>query len=205
MSLEEKSGEIQLSFNASPEMGSKSLYENSLNDEFFSHSFPYSLTLEIEELISPPKNSRKAKNFRKNPSSASPPRPQNAFLLFRRDFHAKLRQKEIKMSNGEVSRLASEEWNKLPKEVLRFFETLEKLAKDRHSEVYPDYKYSPKKGCRKKSLHRINNNVTTEETFRIDNIDGGINFREPNAPEISTDAKYSDTIFDFSEYICFDP
>ncbi|CAG8439803.1 8090_t:CDS:1 [Cetraspora pellucida] len=85
----------------------------------------------------------KSNKFSKNPYSLSPPRPQTAFVLFRRDFSAKLKLKKMKMSNEDVSRLASEEWSKQPKEVL------ENLAQDRHKEIYPDYRYSPKKSCGK--------------------------------------------------------
>ncbi|CAG8785002.1 14325_t:CDS:1 [Gigaspora margarita] len=192
MSLAEKSGEIQLSFNVSPDM--KCCYENSLN-EFYGGSPPYDLTIKIEELILPPKNSRKAAKFRKDPSSSSPPRPQNAFLLFRRDFYAKLTLKQTKMRTGEVSRLASEEWRKQPKEVLWFFEILEKLAKDKHSQEYPDYKYSPKKRCGKKSGPNNNTHRLPGETIIF------------STPEIfnEIERKTSQKIYDFSEYINYDP
>ncbi|KAF0507830.1 specific transcriptional repressor [Gigaspora margarita] len=99
---------------------------------------------EVEELISPPSNTRMATKFRKNPSFSSPPRPPNRFLLFRRDFFAKMKQQGMKMTHAKVSRLTSEEWKKQPAEVLRYFEILEQLAKDKHKEIYPAYRYSPK-------------------------------------------------------------
>ncbi|CAG8444721.1 hypothetical protein C2G38_2070007 [Gigaspora rosea] len=197
MSLAEKSEEIQLSFNVSPDPDMKCFYENSLN-EFYGGSPPYNLTIKIEELISPPKNSRKAVKFRKDPSSSSPPRPQNAFLLFRRDFYAKLKKlKQTKLKTGDVSRLASEEWRKQPKDVLRFFEILENLAKDKHSQEYPDYKYSPKKSCGKKSgYNRKNNEKIPGET---------IIYRSPEIFNEIERKTHSRKIYDFSEYINYDP
>ncbi|KAF0421495.1 MATA-HMG [Gigaspora margarita] len=199
-------GEIQQhSFNVSL---LKSFNANSFN-EFFSCSLPYELTIEIEELVSPPKNSRKAAKFRKDPSS-SPPRPQNAFLLFRRDFYARLKLNKIKISNGDVSRLASEEWKKLPNEVLRFFGVLEKLAKDRHKQVYPGYKYSPKKCCGKKSESRGNgrqkNNELASEPFltkivNVNHFSDAISFLIEN----SNNTLIEQEIIDFSEYIYYDP
>ncbi|KAF0507833.1 MATA-HMG [Gigaspora margarita] len=124
--------------------------ENSIDNELLSNSPPYVLTLEVEELISPPSNSRRATKFRKNPSSSPPPRPQNAYVLFRRDFIAKMKQQGMKMTFADVSRLAIEEWRKLPAEVLRYFEILEQLAKDKHKEIYLDYRYSPKPNKKKK-------------------------------------------------------
>ncbi|KAF0559083.1 MATA-HMG [Gigaspora margarita] len=193
MSLAEKSGEIQLSFNESPD--TKCFYENSFN-EFYGGSPPYDLTIKIEQLILPPKNSRKAAKFRKDPSSSSPPRPQNAFLLFRRDFYAKLTLKQTKMRTGEVSRLASEEWRKQPKEVLRFFEILEQLAKDRHSQEYPDYKYSPKKRCGKKSGSKPNVHRQPGES---------IIFSSPESFNEIERKINSRKIYEFSEYINYDP
>ncbi|CAG8514316.1 2058_t:CDS:2, partial [Racocetra fulgida] len=163
-------------------------------------------------------------NFRKNPYSSSPPRPQNAFVLFRRDFSAKLKLKEMKMNNGDVSRLASEEWSKQPKEVLRFFEFLENLAKDRHKKIYPDYSYSPKRKSKSKNDTCRKNNEVTSETFLFKSInEADRNFSESlsfNAQGTCNDIKlntdYSDfttnnslsereRTLDFSEYIYFDP
>ncbi|CAG8439785.1 8088_t:CDS:1 [Cetraspora pellucida] len=189
--------ETQLSMNTSSEMGIlKSCYENSFDNELFSSPHPpYQLFLEIDELISPPKSSRKAKKFLKNPHS-SPPRPQNAFLLFRRNIYAKLRHEGTKMKNGDISRFASKEWHKQPKEVLRYFEILEQMAKDKHNEMYPDYKYSPKKnnGKKSKSKKTINFDVTSEEPEKnletpiIENI----NVSDPTISE--------STNFDFQLY-----
>ncbi|CAG8477063.1 37121_t:CDS:1, partial [Racocetra persica] len=214
-------GEIHF-MNILPEMRIyKSFYENSFNNEFLNDSPPYQLTIGIDELISPPKNSRKATNFRKNPYSSSPPRPQNAFVLFRRDFSAKLKLKEMKTSNGDVSRLASEEWSKQPKEVLRFFEFLENLAKDRHKKIYPDYSYSPKRKSKSKNNTCRKNNEVTSEAFLIKSINkADHNFSESlsfNAQGIcKPNTEYSDFTtnnsqserersLDFSEYIYFDP
>ncbi|KAF0507836.1 MATA-HMG [Gigaspora margarita] len=69
----------------------------------------------------------------------------NAYVLFRRDFIARMKQQGMKMSIGDVSRLASGEWNKQPANVHRYFEILENLAKDKHKEIYPAFRYSPKK------------------------------------------------------------
>ncbi|KAF0507832.1 MATA-HMG [Gigaspora margarita] len=126
-------------------MFEKNSSKNSIDNGLFSGSPPYPLTLEVEELISPLKNSRRATKFRKHPSVSLPPRPLNKFLLFRRDFHAKMIRQGMKMPYAKVSSLISQEWNKQPANVLRFFEILENLAKDKHNEMYPDYRYSPKK------------------------------------------------------------
>ncbi|CAG8830129.1 44634_t:CDS:1 [Gigaspora margarita] len=128
----------------------KSFYENSFNNELFSGS-PYKLTLSVEELISHPSNTRVAKRHRKNPQFASPPRPLNRFFLFRRDFIAKQKRNGRKMKLADISCLAKNVWEDLPKEAVRCFEVLEQLAKDRHKEIYKGFKYNPKKNNVKNS------------------------------------------------------
>src|SRR5260363_365341 len=142
-----QSGEIQF-INASPEkMGIyKSICEDSLDldNELFSNP-PYPLAMDIEELTSPPKTSRKAIRFRKHPHLSTPPRPQNAWVLFRRNYTELLKLKGDKMNNGEISRVAADEWRRQPPKVLKFFELLETQAKEKHKVLYPGYKFSPKK------------------------------------------------------------
>ncbi|CAG8546021.1 21063_t:CDS:1 [Dentiscutata erythropus] len=152
-------------------------YENSLNTELLSSS-PYELTMEINELISPPQNTRKAKKFLKNPKSTSPPRPLNAFFLFRRDFKEKQKRNGVPMKLDEMSRLASYVWDNLSNEAKSYFDVLATWAKQRHDELYPNYKYDPKskKSDLKKqrsNTHRKNNKVerlsaiTHEKTCEI--------------------------------------
>ncbi|CAG8541040.1 10715_t:CDS:2 [Scutellospora calospora] len=95
-----------------------SFSENSLWKDEFLNVKPYPLTLDLDELISPASHSRRVIQYERNPTSSDPPRPLNAFFLYRKDFSAKLRKEGIKMKNGDVSHLVSEEWNKQPKEVL---------------------------------------------------------------------------------------
>ncbi|CAG8792554.1 28690_t:CDS:1 [Gigaspora margarita] len=109
------------------------MFENSTDNGRSSNSPPYLLTLEVEELISPIKHSRRAKNI----SSSLRPRPLNKYLLFRRDFCAKMKRQGMNMSAAKLSMLVSEEWNKQPVRVLRYFEILENLAMDRLNEIYP--------------------------------------------------------------------
>ncbi|CAG8777420.1 28652_t:CDS:2 [Gigaspora margarita] len=117
--------ESQLSLEISSGMRiPKSCCENSLNNGLF-RSVPYKLTLGVEELISPPQNSRKAKKYLKNPQSSPPPRPQNKFVLFRRDFSAKQKRIGKILSFKNMSQEASNAWDKLSNEEVLYFEALE--------------------------------------------------------------------------------
>ncbi|CAG8702165.1 5810_t:CDS:1 [Gigaspora margarita] len=104
---------------------------------------PYQLTLSLSELLSPARKNRKNKSKPENKI----PRPQNAWVLFRKDYEANQRMrfpdKALKMKN--VSTDAGDVWRNQPSKVKRFFEILSRLAHEQHKALYPGYKYTPKK------------------------------------------------------------
>src|SRR6266498_888071 len=116
-----------------------------LNDEENSliKNPPYQLTLPLEELLFPARKNRK----NKNKPQGKIPRPQNAWVLFRKDYEANQRMrfpdKALKMKN--VSTDAGEVWRKQSTKVKRYFEILSRLAHEQHKKLYPNYKYTPKK------------------------------------------------------------
>ncbi|RIA95779.1 hypothetical protein C1645_756741 [Glomus cerebriforme] len=95
--------------------------------------------LPIKELIAPlPKKSRTNKI----------PRPQNPFVIYRRDTQAKLVvEKGSKFGSklDYVSRVASKNWKNASNEIRNIYSFLAQLAKKIHEETYPDYVYQPKK------------------------------------------------------------
>ncbi|PKY46012.1 hypothetical protein RhiirA4_444079 [Rhizophagus irregularis] len=104
---------------------------------------PYKLTLSLKDLLSPARKTRK----NRSKSDDKVPRPQNAWVLFRKDYEANQRanfpDKALKMKN--VSTDAGEIWRNHPVKVKRYFETLSRLAHAQHKILFPNYKYSPKK------------------------------------------------------------
>ncbi|RIB27526.1 hypothetical protein C2G38_2029315 [Gigaspora rosea] len=111
-----------------------------INDEQ-THTVPYELSLKVDDLICPSSTSRRSKK------NDDPPRPQNSFLLFRRDFAAKYRllHKDEKPSSKKISSLAAESWNVQPPLVRVFFKQLEFEALYKHQEMFPNYRYQPNK------------------------------------------------------------
>ncbi|RIB18092.1 hypothetical protein C2G38_1911169, partial [Gigaspora rosea] len=75
------------------------------------------------------------------------PRPQNSFVLFRRDFEAKYRSqhKNETIFSKEISSLAALSWNKQPPSVRFYFKQLENKALEKHKELFPHYRYRPNK------------------------------------------------------------
>jgi hypothetical protein len=95
--------------------------------------------LPIKELIAPlPKKSRTSKV----------PRPQNPFVIYRRDTQAKLMVEKGSKFGSKldfVSRVASKNWKNASSEIRNIYSFLAQLAKKVHEETYPDYVYQPKK------------------------------------------------------------
>ncbi|CAG8700259.1 11473_t:CDS:1, partial [Ambispora gerdemannii] len=95
---------------------------------------PYQLTLSINELT------ESAVKKRHNP-----PRPQNSWIIFRRDYEAYLRcNQHVKSKVKETAKTCSLKWRKLSSQAKHFFKILEKIACENHKRTYPNYKYRPK-------------------------------------------------------------
>ncbi|RIA99649.1 hypothetical protein C1645_811231 [Glomus cerebriforme] len=103
---------------------------------------PYELTLTVEELLAPSKKKRKVK------SQSPPPRPQNVFILFKKDLTARLKRDNPEYAKRlllcENSRLAKATWENSSSEVKQFFQVLYLACVEKHKQLYPGYKYSPK-------------------------------------------------------------
>ncbi|KAH8810507.1 high mobility group box domain-containing protein, partial [Flagelloscypha sp. PMI_526] len=77
-------------------------------------------------------------------------RPENAFILFRRQrclervapiSTASMTVKRPRQA--DLSKVISQEWKRLPTEERRYWEELAKERKQAHERAFPDYSYSP--------------------------------------------------------------
>jgi len=121
---------------------------------------PYKLTLSIEELIAPGKK-------RKNPK-LSPPRPQNVFILFKKDLMAKWKlnnfsDSDKKLQLSDYSKKAKATWESQSNEVKQYFQILYIACVEKHKEIFPNYKYLPrptrKKGRPSKHTQQVESNI----------------------------------------------
>ncbi|CAG8508212.1 7208_t:CDS:2 [Ambispora leptoticha] len=101
---------------------------------------PYELTLKISNLVLPFPNTQKLD---------PPPRPPNAFMIFRRDLVAKLKSMmdkpwEALPHNSIISKVAGRLWDEESKEVRNFFYVLADIAMEEHLKIYPGYRFNPK-------------------------------------------------------------
>ena len=90
-------------------------------------------TLSLKELLDPAERKR----------SKGIPRPQNCFMLFRKDVRAKFSRDGHGLSVAESSRVAADSWRDLPQEKKNFWHALYEIVKMQHAIKYPNYKYQP--------------------------------------------------------------
>ncbi|PKC07871.1 mating type protein MAT-2, partial [Rhizophagus irregularis] len=74
-----------------------------------------------------------------------PPRPPNAFILYRRSKQPDIVAQNEGISNNEVSKQVGEMWHKEPLEEKMKFQRLADAAKMEHMKKYPEYKYRPRR------------------------------------------------------------
>ncbi|CAG8445058.1 17544_t:CDS:1 [Acaulospora colombiana] len=78
------------------------------------------------------------------------PRPQNSFVIYRRNVQVQLAAEGNKMSNRKldtVSKIAGKRWQEEPNEVKELFGLISECAKKVHNFLYPDYVYHPRRSA----------------------------------------------------------
>ncbi|CAG8597321.1 16684_t:CDS:1 [Gigaspora rosea] len=153
---------------------------------------PYELTLPLEELLA----------ARKNRKSQKPPRAQNKFILFRKDFTARARKEDPvrtkSMNTRDFSTEAKKEWDDQPAEVQQFFTILAKVATKKHKAMYPGYVYEPEKKQDKQV-------AASEENLTNDSSDKQAAASEENFmddPQAVSEENFMDDSSDeFEEYV----
>ncbi|KAI0371096.1 HMG-box, partial [Pilatotrama ljubarskyi] len=87
---------------------------------------------------------RNARKPRKSPTD-KPPRPPNAWILYRTDRLKRLREDNDgpPRKQADISKLLGVLWAQEPDEVKRQYEKAAEIAKAKHAEKYPGYKYQP--------------------------------------------------------------
>ncbi|CAG8836577.1 21758_t:CDS:1, partial [Racocetra persica] len=94
--------------------------------------------LPLDQLIAPSTNRRKLQI----------PRPQNRFVLDRRNLNAVINKRNVKSNFNFISKEAAENWSNESNEIKQLYELLADYTKQVHNLVYPHYSYKPKhKNC----------------------------------------------------------
>nr|CAG8604396.1 12258_t:CDS:2 [Entrophospora candida] len=74
-----------------------------------------------------------------------PPRPPNAFILYRRAKQPGIVAKNQGISNNDVSKEIGRMWHEEPPEVRQKFQRMADAAKQEHMKKYPEYRYRPRR------------------------------------------------------------
>lgn len=129
------------------------------------------LNLTIDVLTNDSKTSRLALRNDKKKSKGEQieiPRPQNAWIIYRRDKYVTPEFEGIKPCIA--SKAIGERWKTESSEVVEYFVALSMLALENHHNKYGNYKYKPKSKASKKfksrqrQQHKRNTSPETEET-----------------------------------------
>ncbi|KXS15772.1 high mobility group box, partial [Gonapodya prolifera JEL478] len=83
------------------------------------------------------------------------PRPPNQFVLYRRDKHKEIVishfEAGMTISNIEISKLVGKMWQQESAEVKAKYAAMQKEEARKHAEMYPGYKYAPRKMVQRRS------------------------------------------------------
>ncbi|CAG8456261.1 2023_t:CDS:2 [Gigaspora margarita] len=97
------------------------------------------IDLPLDQLIAPRINHRRGQQI---------PRPQNSFLLYRRNLNAFINKRNVRSDLNFISKEAAKNWSNESYEIKHLYELLADYAKQVHNIVYPNYSYKPKrKNC----------------------------------------------------------
>ncbi|CAH1766710.1 11577_t:CDS:2, partial [Entrophospora sp. SA101] len=113
------------------------------------------IAVPLKQLISPRENRRRR----------CIPRPQNNFVLYRRNFHAvitKERGHAVAKNFKLISNMAAKNWAEESNEIKQLYELIADCAKKVHDCTYPQYVYQPKHKSSKKGNNNIFREVSVE-------------------------------------------
>ncbi|RHZ75158.1 hypothetical protein Glove_217g159 [Diversispora epigaea] len=82
---------------------------------------------------------------RKLCASKNPPRPPNSYFLMKNCYMLELRAIDLRYTMPEVCIQSKQLWKKAPKEVKDRYEKMQSKAQSIHNEMYPEYKFRPRK------------------------------------------------------------
>ncbi|CAG8556844.1 5433_t:CDS:1 [Diversispora eburnea] len=78
-------------------------------------------------------------------ASKNPPRPPNSYFLMKNCYMLELREIGLRYTMPELCIQSKQLWNEAPKEVKKRYDKIQLKAQSIHNELYPGYKFRPKK------------------------------------------------------------
>ncbi|RGB44172.1 hypothetical protein C1646_678774 [Rhizophagus diaphanus] len=115
----------------------KPIFLGSKTDEEIVFLSTYEFTIRVEVLLANSKGNRRPRR------NSGPPRPQNAFILYRRDKARKHKDEHKGLRSCDISKKIAKMWSEETQEVKILFEALSRLSEKAHNKKYGNYKYRP--------------------------------------------------------------
>lgn len=117
---------------------------------------------------------------------ATPPRPMNAFILYRRELHAKLQEMHPTMTMPDISKAVSKLWRGESEKVRNAYCQKAKEMRERHAEMYPGFQYRSygrrrRSTCDKQSESQTNSQILQESNRQPKTSD---DMQFANKPEV---------------------
>jgi hypothetical protein len=126
----------------------------------------YALPCGVNAAANAKKNDANNANANKASNKAKkPPRPPNAFILYRRAKQPAIVAKNVGISNNDVSKEIGKMWHEEPVEIKLKYQKMAEAAKEEHTKKYPEYRYRPRRPQERKRrlLTRGKDNVEGSE------------------------------------------
>lgn len=99
-------------------------------------------------------------------AGAQPPRPPNAWILYRSDKLQELPPPPLghpKPTQAEVSKIISAQWRNEMEEVRALYEQRAEMAKAEHARLYPNYRFAPMKRAEKDRIREEKRQAKEQE------------------------------------------
>ncbi|RHZ54318.1 hypothetical protein Glove_428g46 [Diversispora epigaea] len=122
---------------------------------------------------------------RKLVPSKNPPRPPNSYFLMKNCYMLALREIGFRFTMPEICIQSKNLWSEAPKEVKDRYEEIQSKAQSIHNELYPEYKFRPRKRQTFK-MHVFHESSASITTFSSTNYLGKSTESEVKSPALSS-------------------
>ncbi|CAG8495042.1 10807_t:CDS:1 [Acaulospora colombiana] len=160
---------------------------NDIVDHIIATNIDPSTLVKIEKQIAVPL--RQLISPRENRRRRCIPRPQNNFVLYRRNFHAVITRERghaVAKNFKLISNEAAKNWSEESNEVKQLYELIADCAKKVHDCTYPQYVYQPKHKSSKKGNNTIFREVTMDTCKQKTKSDRGSSRNEKSPSHLKS-------------------
>lgn len=130
------------------------------------------------------------------------PRPPNAFIIYRKDWHPKIVSENPGVHNNAISVIIGNKWRAESQAVKDEYKMKADMAKEQHASLHPNYQYQPRKPSEKKKRMTKNklaklatavvDTQSAEPRFDFNDMPGFATFEAASDPNNALTSQISD-------------